>query len=344
MDARLTRLKDAHASTETGACYWLSIITPLVTLAGILYGQPAAGAILVLVIYPLIDLALGRGGRTQNTLTGGTGPRLLLYLHVLLHTSVVAALCWRAGGDGNTTSTWLAMLSAGICSGSSGIIVAHELGHSTVHRIDAWLARWNLLLTLYVHFTIEHNRHHHPAVATEDDPASAPRARHLWQQLAYTVPAQLKSAWSLAKRSGQQRRINLVLRGLLAQAVLVLALWQSLSGIVAVAFVGQALVSIFLLEYVNYIRHYGLRRQRGEAITEQHSWQTEARWSRWTLLALTRHPAHHLHPGQHYWQLRPYPNAPTLPAGYYALFWPALIPSWWDRLMEPLLDCDDNTT
>ncbi|MBR02326.1 MAG: hypothetical protein CL394_03270 [Acidiferrobacteraceae bacterium] len=51
------------------------------------------------------------------------------------------------------------------------------------------------------------------------------------------------------------------------------------------------------------------------------------------LLDLTRHPAHHLKPGLRFWQLQPYPDVASLPAGYYALFWPALVPLW-RRLMD----------
>ena len=326
------------ATFESGAWHLLGLIAPLVTLTGIVAGQPAAGAILVLVLYPLVDLALARPAPARAARTDEQDLSLLLYIHVLLHTSVIVALCWRAAVDGNTAATWVAMLSVGINSGSSGFIVAHELGHSSARSINHWLGRWNLLLTLYLHFTIEHNRHHHPAVATDTDPASAPRERNFWQQLGYTLPAQFKSAWVLAGRSGSQQRFNPVLRGLLLQSILVIGIWQGLSGSVALAFVGQALIGIFMLEYVNYIQHYGLRRERGAPVTAQHSWQTEARWSRWTLLELTRHPAHHLHPGRHFWELQPCPDAPTLPAGYYALFWPALIPPWWRQLMGPLLE------
>ena len=182
------------ATPESGAWHLLGLIAPLVTLTGIVAGQPAAGAILVLVLYPLVDLALARSAPLRAVRSDGRGLSLLLYLHVLLHTSVIVALCWCVTVAGNTAATWVAMLSVGINSGSSGIIVAHELGHSSARSINHWLGRWNLLLTLYLHFTIEHNRHHHPAVATDTDPASAPRERNFWQQLAYTLPAQFKSA------------------------------------------------------------------------------------------------------------------------------------------------------
>ena len=36
--------------------------------------------------------------------------------------------------------------------------------------------------------------------------------------------------------------------------------------------------AVFLLKYVNYIQHYGLHREEGAAVTEHHSWDSEARW------------------------------------------------------------------
>ncbi|MBT3973537.1 MAG: hypothetical protein HOE99_06965, partial [Acidiferrobacteraceae bacterium] len=42
------------ATFESGAWHLLGLIAPLVTLTGIVAGQPAAGAILVLVLYPLV--------------------------------------------------------------------------------------------------------------------------------------------------------------------------------------------------------------------------------------------------------------------------------------------------
>ena len=60
--------------------------------------------------------------------------------------------------------------------------------------------------------------------------------------------------------------------------------------VLLIAFLGQAIVGIFLLEYVNYIQHYGLRRTGKERKTKMHSWQSERRWSSWTLLNLNLHP------------------------------------------------------
>lgn len=103
---------------------------------------------------------------------------------------------------------------------------------------------------------------------------------------------------------------------------------------VAGAFIFQAAFAVFQLEYINYVRHYGLEREIDERQTERHSWQTEQRWSRWTLLELTRHPAHHMKASLPFWKLRPYDEAPSLPSGYYGCFWLAVIPPLWRRVMD----------
>ena len=51
-------------------------------------------------------------------------------------------------------------LSTGLVLGSMGINVAHELGHRN-HKFEVLLSKLGLMLNLYMHFTIEHNRGHH---------------------------------------------------------------------------------------------------------------------------------------------------------------------------------------
>ena len=109
---------------------------------------------------------------------------------------------------------------------------------------------------------------------------------------------------------------------------IVFSVWASL------AFLVQGLFAVLLLEYVNYIRHYGLRREPGEKQTEQHSWQTEARWTGWTLFEVSLHPDHHLRTNLSFVELSAISNAPTLPVGYYGLFWVCVFPRLWRRLMD----------
>ena len=104
----------------------------------------------------------------------------------------------------------------------------------------------------------------------------------------------------------------------------------------AVGWIISSAISILTLEYVNYIRHWGLRRGKGRFKAE-HAWNTEARWSRWSLLELTRHSDHHLDGGVPFWKLRPLTDTPTLKWGYYASWWPCVITPIWRKAMTPRL-------
>jgi len=93
-------------------------------------------------------------------------------------------------------------------------------------------------------------------------------------------------------------------------------------------------ISILTLEYVNYIRHWGLRRPAADRKFQiEHAWNTEARWSRWSLIELTRHSDHHLRASVPFWKLRPYEGTPQLRWGYYASWWPCVISPVWKRAM-----------
>lgn len=325
----------SEGSTESWLWHLLGLVAPIATLIGNLVGESfaATGVILILFIYPIIDYSLGTTGDKKIRQVHHPQLQILLYCHVIIHTMIVTTLCFRAFLDGNSLTLWMAIASTGVITGVSGIIVGHELGHRKYGSFATWLSRWNLATALYLHFEVEHNRNHHPLVATDQDPASSPAGRGFWSHLVITIPAQFTGAWAIEKNRSHGITRNRVFIFVVFELAIILSLGL-VALPVALAFAGQALLGIFLLEYVNYIRHYGLRRNQNEIISEMHAWQTDSRWSRWTLLALTRHPAHHLKPTLHFWQLESYPNAPTLPTGYYALFWPALFPPLWRKIMD----------
>jgi len=121
-------------------------------------------------------------------------------------------------------------------------------------------------------------------------------------------------------------------QGLILQIVALAVLFIVPGGTpVAIGWLLLSLTAVLTLEYVNYIRHWGLRRGEDGRQTEMQSWNTEARWSRWSLLELTRHSDHHMRASVPFWQLRPHEGAPELPAGYYACWWPCLIAPVWKR-------------
>ena len=335
---------DRDLRPEAWGWHLLGLINPLLVIAGNLVGGPwvLTGLIYMLGLGPLLDLILGKAERPRPPRDSGRPFDALLYVHAVLQFIALGTLLYRASLDGLAWTTWGAAGSTGLSSGVSGIIVAHELGHRRPRSFAWWVGQANLLSVLYLHFTTEHNHTHHRLVATSEDPASARRGESLWAFVVRTIPGQFADALGVQAAKNRSGWRNPVARGMALQLVLVAAIGLLLGPWVALAFVAQAALAVFLLEYINYIRHYGLHRDVDERQTERHSWQSEERWSRWTLLELTRHPAHHLKASVPFWKLRPYEGAPSLPSGYYGCFWIAVVPPLWRRIMDPRIPGGDD--
>ena len=321
---------------EAWTWHLLGLVNPTLVIACNLAGGPwvLAGFLYMLGVGPLLDLSFGRATHARPPRASGRPFEALLYVHACLQFIALGTLLNRVAIDGGAWTTWAAVLSTGLSSGVSGLIVAHELGHTRPRSFSWWVGRLNLLSVLYLHFTAEHNHTHHRLVATTADPASARRGESLWAFVARTIPGQFVDALRIHSSKGRRGLGNPVARGMVLQIALVTAMYVLAGAWVTAAFVGQAAFAVFLLEYINYIRHYGLSREAGERQTELHSWQSEERWSRWTLLELTRHPAHHMKASEPFWRLQPCEGAPTLPSGYYGCFWLAVVPPLWRRVMD----------
>ena len=239
----------------------------------------------------------------------------------------------------------------GIVLGSMGINVAHELGHRTskVARLFAWAG---LLPVLYQHFYIEHNRGHHKNVSTEKDPATARKNEDLYSFFLRSISGQYKNAWRLEnsrlKNSGLKSfsRHNEMLRFTVYQtlylsAVIILFGIQLLPYALAVALIG-----VLLLEAVNYIEHYGLKRSilpngKPERVLPKHSWNSDFEMGRIMLFELTRHSDHHYKASRKYQILRHMDEAPQLPVGYPASMLLATLPPLWFRVMNKRLEMKD---
>ena len=303
------------------------LIAPALTLACLLAGSWWMGLtiVTVLVAYPIFDALAGSSSET-DPLQEGKAHSVILHIHGLFVPLLVCAMLWRVSIDGLTLPVWLGVVSTGLSTGGSGIVAAHELGHRRPRSLSWWLARIDLLSVLYLHFTIEHNHTHHKHWARPVDPTSSPWGRSIYAHVLRTVPLQVVGALRARRKE--------TIRSLLFEAGLLIALY-AYSPPILLAFVAQAGIAIFLVEFVNYLQHHGLRREPDERPNATHAWESRHRWSRWTLLELPLHPSHHLKSSTPYHRLDVHDEAPQLPFGYYVMFWAALFPPLFTRLLRP---------
>jgi alkane 1-monooxygenase len=233
------------------------------------------------------------------------------------------------------------ILLAGLMVGLIGTVTGHELTHRTWDPISMLVGRWLLAFSFDTSFAIEHVYGHHRYVSTTSDPATAPRGRNVYTHILISTLRGNISAWEIEKQRLQRKRQgllslhNFAIRGYLMSVVLLVAAWLVAGWSGVLFFTLAGLWGKSLLEIVNYMEHYGMVRNPETPVQPRHSWNTNKRFSSWTMFNLTRHSHHHAQGEVPYHELKPYQDAPMMIAGYLTTILVALIPPLWHRLMIP---------
>ncbi len=308
------------------------------------------GPLFVYGVIPLIDLALGTDPNNPpdeliEKLENDRYYRLVTYLFIPMQYVAFIWTAWLLSQPQYGVMDKVGMaLTVGMVAGI-GINTAHELGHKK-EKHERWFARICLAQTAYGHFYIEHNRGHHVRVATPEDPASSRLGENVWMFLPRTVWGSLTSAWRLEKRRFARRQQSpwTIKNDILNAWAMTVVVWGALmlafgAGILPYLLL-QAVVGIYLLEAVNYLEHYGMRRQklesgRYERVNPSHSWNSNNIGTNVLLYHLQRHSDHHANPTRRYQALRDYPEAPVLPTGYAGMIVLTWVPAIWRRVMDP---------
>ena len=255
-----------------------------------------------------------------------------------------------AKAESSVLSTVCAVIITGLMIGLVGTITAHELTHRTWDPVSMMIGRWLLAFSFDVAFAVEHVYGHHRYVSTTKDPATAPRGRNVYFHI---LSSTLKGNISALELEADRLRktghhpisiFNSVLRGYLMSAFIVALAFLAGGVETMLLFIAAGLVGKALLEIVNYMEHYGMVRNPDTTpVQPRHSWNTNKRFSSWTMFNLTRHSHHHAHGDVPYQELRPYPEAPMMINGYLTTIVVALIPPLWHKLMTPkVLEWDAN--
>jgi alkane 1-monooxygenase len=342
--------------------YLFAYVAPLAAYLGLYYqGWWSFGSIYVgFVFIPLAEQFLPQSDENfpEQEEPRRSHIRLfdwLLYLNIPILFGLIVYYLNVVGQEGLLFYERLGMtLSVGLIVSTIGINVAHELGHRS-KAIEQLMAKILLTTALYNHFFIEHNRGHHKYVATDKDPASARLNEPIYFFWIRSTVGGYINAWKLEFKRLQQLgkaswswenemvRFTVVQIGYLLTIGLLFG-WNMIPYAIAIAVVG-----FLLLESVNYIEHYGLRRKKTESgryekVGPQHSWNSDHELGRIFLYELTRHSDHHYKSSRKYQILRHFDESPQLPLGYPASILLSLIPPVWFSYMNKKANYYSNLT
>jgi alkane 1-monooxygenase len=326
------------------AFFWVSVTG----FGGMWFLGPA----LVFGLFPLLDMAIGLDPTNPpdsvlKFLEQDRYYRWCTYVFIPIQYAGLVFACWMWSSGDLTLLEDIGLALTMAVVGGIAINTAHELGHKRAGS-EKWLSRVALAQTGYGHFFIEHNRGHHVKVATPEDPASSRLGEGFWAFLPRTVVGSMRSAWGIETarldRLGKSHWSihNDVLSAWAMTVVLFAGLAIVFGPVVLPYLLAQAVIGFSLLEVVNYLEHYGLRRQkredgRYERCMPEHSWNSNNVASNVLLYHLQRHSDHHANPTRRYQALRHVDEAPQLPTGYAGMIVLAWFPPLWRRVMDPRL-------
>lgn len=278
----------------------------------------------------------------------------ILYALVPMQYTLLGVFLWQMKRDDLVPYERIGMiLSMGAACGVIGINAAHELGHRLT-KYEQNMSKLLLLTSLYLHFFIEHNRGHHKYVSTDRDPASSRYGEWLYAFWLRSIIGSYFSAWELEKERLQIVKKPLIsmhnemLRFQIVQILFVYSIFLVFGFWPMIYFLLAALMGILLLETVNYIEHYGLRRKIKSGTYERtmpiHSWNSNHPIGRLVLLELSRHSDHHYIASRKYQVLRHHDNSPQMPTGYPGMMILSFFPPLWFMVMHKKIASYKNTS
>lgn len=267
-------------------------------------------------------------------------PDILMFLSVIGQISAILSLIYGIF-TGIISGPWIfaAAISTGTSSGTLAIVIAHELIHRK-HKVWNFAGRFLLFTAFNPYFYIHHLRIHHKYVGTNQDPVSANFGETYYHFVFRSIGGQFKQSMQMEKQRCLAKHLspnglnNYLISCISGYLVFLLFCGIFLSWEVSLALLLQAIFANLLLEYTNYIEHYGLIRLDNERVNETSSWQSDKLISRFMLIDLSRHSDHHFHAAKPFNQLVSHPESPVLPGGYASMILPALIPPLWFKLVN----------
>ena len=302
--------------------------------------------VFLLLIVPLLDLLTGWQDTAHFEKNEfGAGALFLLHWNTRLYAIFyMAMVIWLAFHI--KAFSWLEiglMFPSISLLGGIAFSACHELLHGK-ERIDQLMQRITTTFIFYPHYKLIHIRSHHVHAGTEHDENTAWLNESIYAYIIRTIPGSMIRSWQMeAKRSGFLS--NKMVTYAVGQVVMI-ALMCFFTGTWGLLFYFCHVVgSHFVLEYVNYVQHYGLLREhidetgKYEKTGAEHSWDTYHFFSSFVMFRVGHHSYHHL-AVKPYYLLATEEAAPKLPVGYFWTIAMVLLPPWWRRVSHFRLKLD----
>ena len=210
----------------------------------------------------------------------------------------------------------------GTTSGSSAIIVAHELIHRPQLHMRV-LGRLLLYTVCYDHFVISHLRSHHWTVATFKDMTTArfdESFRCYWKRVLpghfkYALHSEMERLEQLYPTNFLYRLLsNTVIQGLFVELSVLIFIWINFGWVATFIFLVQALSAVRLLETINYYQHWGLAQGKDSRAL---AWVNQSSVTEYALLGLSNHIAHHQNSATSFQETPYIEQGPVMPYGYF---------------------------
>lgn len=180
---------------------------------------------------------------------------------------------------------------------SSEFSVCHEIFHKP-GIFYKYFGTAIQLKNLYAHFPYEHMYGHHRRVATSEDPASAEKGINLYKFFARSFLGSYKSVYRMERQNKKPFFANYGVLSVVVSVLFAALIFKIYGTQAGILFILGSHGAIFVLEMINYIQHYGLRREKKadgsyEKVTIKHSWNAPHRFTNYFLFKVQRHSDHH---------------------------------------------------
>jgi alkane 1-monooxygenase len=316
-------------SSSSGRSFWLSLSLPLSGALLFAAGYSWLFLAIALVLIPILDACIGRGAPLSAAEIERSSERQIPCWFAACW-AVALAIAAREATTADPVEFIGLVISCGVLS-ATAMAHLHELTHRSGRL---WRGFSDIAFTVagYPHYRLAHELHH----AHLGDPSfgsTASVGTSSWSHAGRSYLSALRA--SLNPNSYQNRSVprrlfaNISIALLLVLFPLTLHAWW-----LSLFVLGYATISVFIVETVGYMQHYGFDHQsQHDAI---HSWDVDFWLSNCLLVNNGYHGAHHENGRSPYSQLRP--TRAALPGGYFHMLWLSLLPPAWFSVMDRRVD------